>query len=145
VSLTDEDDDCFSRRVGLSLCARWEITGSEGAASKPTYIFSPTKQNKHPPPKNQTTQFTAELFRPPYASSPDRPTITLGPVLPEKMGGEVLLEYEGDADGAVLMAPAAVTHQVCYFAFGEGGAVVLLFCLSARGTRAMLVTTTRFK
>jgi len=70
----------------------------------------------------------------PYAYSPARPTVTAVTSDTAPMGGQVTAGYTGVVDGAVLMSPAAVTHQVCVwggwgaarldgkvFGFGVGG------------------------
>lgn len=62
--------------------------------------------------KKQLHQFQAELFKLPYAFSPARPTITGQSAQAVAMGDQVTVDYEGAVDGAVLVAPGAVTHQV---------------------------------
>ncbi|KAF8060520.1 WSC domain-containing protein [Scenedesmus sp. PABB004] len=53
-------------------------------------------------------QHTAERFLPPYFFMAGRPGIASE----LRYGGTVTLTYSGAVNGAVLMAPAAVTHQV---------------------------------
>ncbi|GBF91347.1 hypothetical protein Rsub_04087, partial [Raphidocelis subcapitata] len=57
-------------------------------------------------------QFQAELYKPPYAAAPGRPRISALSAAAAPMGGAVTASYEGAADGAVLMTPGAVTHQL---------------------------------
>jgi hypothetical protein len=56
----------------------------------------------------------AERFLPPYYFEPlasRRPNITTAPASAVPMGGAFTVAYSGAATHAVLMAPAAVTHQ----------------------------------
>ncbi len=58
-------------------------------------------------------QHAAERFLPPYwFSGVPRPTITWKSGSLQRYGGLMDMDYTGSVDGAVLMAPASVTHQV---------------------------------
>lgn len=63
-------------------------------------------------PDHQIHEFRAEVFKPPYAFSTARPVITSSPSAPVAMGDAYAVGHRGAADGAVLVAPGAVTHQV---------------------------------
>lgn len=60
----------------------------------------------------QLPQFQAELFRPPYAFSRDRPSISSVSDGSAPFGGSLTVGYGGTVTGAALLAPGAPTHQV---------------------------------
>jgi hypothetical protein len=57
-------------------------------------------------------QHAAERFLPPYFFQSGRPVITAVPVTSALYGATFTARYTGTVTSAVLMAPAAVTHQV---------------------------------
>eukprot|EP00879_Flechtneria_rotunda_P011822 GHRR01012349.1.p1 GENE.GHRR01012349.1~~GHRR01012349.1.p1 ORF type:complete len:390 (+),score=85.85 GHRR01012349.1:976-2145(+) len=57
-------------------------------------------------------QHQAERFKPPYFFSGSRPSIISTSTATPKYNTDVTVGYSGTVTGAVLVAPAAVTHQV---------------------------------